>query len=46
MTDPPTIVVCWVCGKPAPIEELKEDELGFLAHERCLKDVQKYPKSA
>jgi len=41
------LTVCWVCGKPAPVEELKEDEFGFLAHEHCLKaDVKKYPKSA
>ena len=39
----PAITVCWVCGKPAPAEELKQDEFGFFAHERCLKANDKKP---
>jgi hypothetical protein len=36
-----------VCGKPAPAEEMKQDEFGFFAQERCLKaEIKKYPKSA
>jgi len=27
--------VCWICDKPAPAEEMKQDEFGFFAHERC-----------
>jgi hypothetical protein len=43
----PPIAVCWLCHKPAPVEELKEDEFGFFAHEYCLKaEANNLPLSA
>jgi hypothetical protein len=43
----PSPELCWICGKPAPAEELKGDEFGFFADEPCLKvNDKKNPRSA
>ena len=35
MQDKTTSVVCWMCGRPIPLEECKTDDHGHVVHEHC-----------
>ncbi len=35
MQDKTATVVCWMCGKPIPLEKCKTDDHGHVVHEHC-----------